>query len=112
MLSPDLDNVVMGYVDGGNYFFIIADGDVQVTRGGKVLGVQGRGTCFGEMCYIRDGSIRRTATVKAEMPVTLLKVRADSLRKASENCQPRFNQAFLSILVDRLAHADSDLAGG
>ncbi|OHC61593.1 MAG: serine/threonine protein kinase [Rhodocyclales bacterium GWA2_65_20] len=95
--------------DEGNFFFILADGEVRVTKGSKNLGVQSRGDCFGEMCYIRQGAFTRTATVVATTPVTLLKIKADSLRNASEGCQLSFNRAFMNILVDRLARADAEL---
>jgi serine/threonine protein kinase len=96
--------------EDGNFFFILTDGTAKVTRQGKTLGVQGAGHCFGEMCYIRQGSTPRTATVTATAPVTLLKIKPDSLRNASENCQARFNQAFLHTLVDRLTQANIQLA--
>ena len=96
--------------DEGNFFFILADGSVRVTKGSKNLGVQGKGDCFGEMCYIRQGAFTRTATVVANTPVTLLKIKADSLRSASEGCQLSFNRAFMNILVDRLAQANTELA--
>lgn len=95
----------------GNFFFILANGEVKVTREGKTLGIQGAGHCFGEMCYIRQDSTTRTATVMATTPVTLLKIKPNSLRNASENCQFRFDHAFLNILVDRLTQADIQLAG-
>lgn len=66
---------------------------------------------FGEMCYIRQGAIARTATVIAATPVTLLKIKANALASASERCQLAFNRAFLDILVDRLAETDAELAG-
>lgn len=94
----------------GNFFFILAGGEVKVTREGKTLGIEGAGHCFGEMCYIRQGSTTRTATVVANTPVTLLKIKPDSLRNASENCQSRFNHAFLNTLVDRLTQANIQLA--
>ena len=96
--------------DEGDFFFILADGEVKVTKEGKTLGIQGAGQCFGEMCYIRQGAATRTATVMANTPVTLLKIKPGSLRKASENCQLRFNSAFLDTLVDRLAQANIELA--
>lgn len=95
--------------EDGNFFFILAGGEAKVTREGKTLGIQGAGHCFGEMCYIRQGSTLRTATVTANTPVTLLKIKPDSLRNASENCQSRFNQAFLNTLVDRLTQANIQL---
>ena len=94
----------------GNFFFVIADGNVGVVKGNKKLATLGKGHCFGEMCYIRRGSMTRTATIVADTPVTLFKIRADSLHKASENCQLRFNRSFMNILVERLAKATSELA--
>jgi CRP-like cAMP-binding protein len=94
----------------GNFFFVIADGSVGVTKGNKKLSTLGKGHCFGEMCYIRQGALTRTATIVADTPVTLFKIKADSLHKASENCQLRFNRSFMNILVDRLAQATSELA--
>ena len=96
--------------DAGNYFFIIADGEVAVDKGSKSLGVHGAGSCFGEMCYIRKDATRRTATVVAKTPVTLMKIKPASLRSASAICQLRFDNAFLNILVDRLSQADTELA--
>ncbi len=95
--------------DEGNFFFIIAAGEVRVTKAGRDLGVKQAGHCFGEMCYIRQGAIARTATVMANTPVTLLKIKANALGSASDGCQLSFNRAFLSILVNRLAEADTEL---
>jgi serine/threonine protein kinase len=94
----------------GNFFFIVTDGEVKVSREGKTLGIEGAGHCFGEMCYIRHGSTTRTATVMANSPVTLLKIKPESLMNASENCQFRFDHAFLITLVERLTQADIQLA--
>lgn len=96
--------------DDGDFFFILADGKVKITKDGKMLGIQGAGQCFGEMCYIRKGSTTRTATVTASTPITLLKIKPESLRNASENCQLKFNSAFLNTLVDRLTQANIELA--
>jgi len=96
--------------DAGSFFFIIAAGDVRVTKAGRDLGIMQAGHCFGEMSYIRQGAIARTATVMAVTPVTLLKIKANALGSASDACQLNFNRAFLNILVDRLAATDAELA--
>ena len=96
--------------DEGDFFFIVTNGEVKVTKAGKTLGVQGAGGCFGEMCYIQNGASTRTASVVANTPVTLLKIKPDSLRKASESCQLKFNSAFLKTLVNRLTKANIELA--
>jgi predicted Ser/Thr protein kinase len=95
--------------DDGDFLFIIIEGELAVTKGTKHIGVQGPGTCFGEMCYIRRQALKRTATVVATTPVTLIKIKASSLHKASEACQLKFNSAFLNVLIDRLTHADHEL---
>ncbi|MCX8017624.1 MAG: serine/threonine-protein kinase [Rhodocyclaceae bacterium] len=95
--------------DEGDFFFIVAEGRVRVSKGGRDLGIKPAGACFGEMCYIRQGAIARTATVIAIEPVTLLKIKAKALACASERCQLAFNRAFLDILVDRLAETDEEL---
>ncbi|OHC72644.1 MAG: hypothetical protein A3H93_03975 [Rhodocyclales bacterium RIFCSPLOWO2_02_FULL_63_24] len=97
--------------DEGNFFFILAEGEVRASKGSRDLGTHGAGHCFGEMCYIRQSAIPRTATIMTVTPVTLFKIKRDSLASASENCQLKFNKAFLNILVDRLAKANSELAG-
>jgi CRP-like cAMP-binding protein len=52
----------------------------------------------------------RSASVEALTNVTVIKIDAEALDQASENCQLDFNQAFLRILVQRLMHADLRLA--
>jgi serine/threonine protein kinase len=101
--------VLVSEGDKGDYFFIIAAGEVRVTKAGRDLGLLEAGHCFGEMCYIRRGEIVRTATVTAETAVTLLNINAEALAGASERCQLAFNRAFLDILVDRLADTDEAL---
>ncbi len=63
------------------------------------------------MCYIRQNALTRTATIMETTPATLLKIKSDALANASESCQLKFNQAFLEILVDRLARTNAELAG-
>jgi eukaryotic-like serine/threonine-protein kinase len=96
--------------DEGDFFFIVADGEVKIIKGGKTLGIQHAGQCYGEMCYIRGGKTTRTASVVANTPVTLLKIKPGSLKRASESCQISFSHAFMNILVDRLTKADIELA--
>ncbi|HEY3325992.1 MAG TPA: serine/threonine-protein kinase [Novimethylophilus sp.] len=94
----------------GNSFFILADGEVRVTKVQKLLSTLKTGDCFGEMAYIEQTRSMRSASITAAGTVTLIKIKADALLQASDNLQLKFNRAFLGILVRRLAAANTELA--
>jgi len=81
-------------------FYIIVSGEVSVRSGRRVVGVLGSGDCFGETSYVRGA--RRTATITAMGPVTLMTVSSTLLEQASTSCQLRFNKMFLRSLIERL----------
>jgi eukaryotic-like serine/threonine-protein kinase len=81
-------------------FYIIVSGEVMVKSGRRDIGVLGVGNCFGETSYVRGA--RRTATICANAPVTLVRVSSTLLEQASSACQLRFNKVFLRSLIERL----------
>ena len=81
-------------------FYIIVSGEVMVKSGRRDIGVLGVGNCFGETSYVRGA--RRTATICANSPVTLVRVSSTLLEQASSACQLRFNKVFLRSLIERL----------
>jgi eukaryotic-like serine/threonine-protein kinase len=81
-------------------FYIIVSGEVGVQSGRRDVGVLGVGHCFGETSYVRGA--RRTATISASTPVTLVRVSSTLLEQASSACQLRFNKVFLRSLIERL----------
>ena len=95
--------------DAGTSFYILTEGEVYVTKMGKMLIALNRGDCFGEMAYIDKTKAQRSASVISAMPITLIKIKSDSLEQASENLQLRFNRAFLKVLVQRLAQTNAEL---
>ena len=107
-LAPDM--VLMKEGDVGNSFFILADGEVRVTKLQKQLSVLKKGDCFGEMAYIEQGKSLRSATISSATTVTMIKITADALTQASDNLQLRFNRTFLKTLVKRLSSANTELA--
>ena len=81
-------------------FYIIVNGKVVVERHGKELGRLESGDCFGETSYVRGA--KRTATIKADADVTVMKVSSTLLEQVSASCQLRFNKVFLRNLIGRL----------
>jgi serine/threonine protein kinase len=81
-------------------FYIIVSGEVTVQSGRREIGVLGVGNCFGETSYVRGA--RRTATISARAPTTLVRVSSTLLEQASSSCQLRFNKVFLRSLIERL----------
>jgi eukaryotic-like serine/threonine-protein kinase len=81
-------------------FYIIVGGEVSVHSGRRRIGQLGVGDCFGETSYVRGA--RRTATISATTPVTLVRVSSTLLEQASSACQLRFNKVFLRSLIERL----------
>jgi serine/threonine protein kinase len=81
-------------------FYIIVAGAVSVLSGRRQVGELSDGDCFGETGYVRGA--RRTATISATTPVTLVRVSSTLLEQASSACQLRFNKVFLRSLIERL----------
>jgi eukaryotic-like serine/threonine-protein kinase len=90
-------------------FYIVVSGGCQVERGNRPVGRLEVGDCFGEASYLPGA--RRSATVRADGGVTLLKVAATLLAQASPACQLRFNRVFLRSLIDRLQKSEHATGG-
>ena len=81
-------------------FYIIVSGKADVETNGKKLGMLDNGSCFGETSYVRGA--KRTASIKASGPVTILRVSSTLMEQVSSACQLRFNKVFLRSLITRL----------
>ena len=81
-------------------FYIIVSGQAAVEANGIALGMLKSGACFGETSYVRGA--KRTASIRANGPVTILRVSSTLMEQVSSSCQLRFNKVFLRSLITRL----------
>jgi eukaryotic-like serine/threonine-protein kinase len=91
-------------------FYVLVDGEAEVSLLGKPISVLKPGSCFGEILYFADTVERRTTTVTARTRLTAVQIKAGALRVATPSCQVGFNKAFMRVLVERLALANRQLA--
>ena len=94
----------------GTEFFILATGEVKITKQDKLLNILRSGECFGEMAYLGRRAFQRTASVTAVNDITVIGISAEALAQATEGCKHAFNAAFLELLVGRLEAANSRLS--
>ncbi|MDH3319690.1 MAG: serine/threonine-protein kinase [Betaproteobacteria bacterium] len=95
----------------GNFFCILADGQVRVTRKGKLLNILRTGECFGEMAYLSKDEQLRGADVTVMDESKIISVPTQKLAQASDSCRYKFDRAFMEILVERLTMANARLSG-
>ena len=96
--------------DPGDFFCFLAEGELKVTKNGRILNLLTSGDCFGEMAVISKETQTRGADVVALTRSKIIKVQGDALRQASEICRMHFYQAFLEVLTSRLSLANARLA--
>jgi len=96
--------------DAGDSFFLLLDGEVAVSIGGKRINTIKPGACFGELLYFYDRVTHRTTTITALTPITVLEIKTRALRAASDAAQVSFQKAFMRVLIDRLTATNKRLA--
>jgi len=106
------DTLLIREGDPGDFFCVVLDGEVRVTKNKKLLSVLGAGECFGEMAYLSLGNPVRGATVAAAADSRVLRIAVAALEQASVSCRSKFDRAFIGILVERLNLANTRLTSG
>jgi serine/threonine protein kinase len=90
----------------GDSVYVIAKGDVVVTRDGVTLNRLGPGECFGELAYLDEERPLRSATIRSRSPLVLIEIEVDAIQHASESLQVAFNRALMKVMARRIRHSD------
>jgi eukaryotic-like serine/threonine-protein kinase len=104
--------VVVREGDPGDFFCVVIQGEMRVTKNKKLLSVLGPGECFGEMAYLSLSGHERGASVSAARDSLVVRVKVGDLGKGSADCRSKFDRAFIGILVERLNLANTRLTSG
>jgi len=102
--------VIIREGEEGESFYLLLKGEVGVTLEAKQLATIQPGGCFGEMVYFAKRASRRTTTITARSDVTIIEIKAEALRAATDACQAGFNKAVTRVLIERLGQTNKLLA--
>jgi CRP/FNR family transcriptional regulator, cyclic AMP receptor protein len=84
----------------GREFFVLLDGQAEVTKDGRRINTLGSGDFFGEIALVADSP--RTATVTATSPIRALVITDRSFRQLLKE-SPEIQRKVLVALADRIA---------
>jgi Cyclic nucleotide-binding domain len=101
----DADTTVIEEGQPGDSFFVVVDGDVEVSSDGRPIARLASGECFGEMSLLDD--LPRSATVTTRMPTTLLAIDRSTFQTLVLS-SPQIALALMTELALRLRDAQSD----
>jgi serine/threonine protein kinase len=95
----------------GETFCFLAEGEVKITKRGKLLNVLHPGDPFGEMAYLSKREHTRVADVTVTAEANIISVPTSKLERTSDGCRHKIARAFMEILVERLTMANIRLSG-
>jgi eukaryotic-like serine/threonine-protein kinase len=103
--------ILMKEGEAGEFFCILAEGQVKVTKKGRLLNLLRAGEPFGEMAYLTKKAQVRGADVSVMTEANIIFVPTQKLAQASDACRNKFDRAFMDILIERLSMANLRLSG-
>jgi len=101
-------SVVIQEGDTDDAFYVILSGVVTIDKNGHGVGALQQGDCFGEMGYL--ARTQRSASVTAKTDVSIMRVNANTIDRASMGAQLRFLKVFVKVLIERLSDTTSALS--
>jgi serine/threonine protein kinase len=103
-------SVIIREGEQGDSFYLLVEGEVSVTLLTRSIATIKPGGCFGELLYFADRGERRTTTITATGPITVMEIKTRALDASTDGCQVGFNKAFMKVLIDRLVQANRMIA--
>jgi CRP-like cAMP-binding protein len=91
--------------ESGGEFYVIMDGEAEVTRSGKTVATLGEGEFFGEVSLVQD--VPRNATVTASTPLRCFVLTRGRFLHLLDD-QPGFDRKIMHALAKRLAAVSDD----
>ena len=108
-VSEDLEvpagDVICREGDTGREFFVIVEGEIEVTVKGKKVAERGEGDFVGEIALLEDTS--RTATVTAKTPLRLFVLTREDFRSLVRQ-SPKVEQKVMQALARRVVQLSRD----
>ncbi|MBK6531418.1 MAG: cyclic nucleotide-binding domain-containing protein [Deltaproteobacteria bacterium] len=105
-ITVDEEEQVFREGDRGDALYLVVEGTVRVTRGGRTLATMGEREVFGEMALLDPAP--RSATATAATSVTLLRVAQDDFADLLQE-RPEVAAGVLRVLTRRLRRANERL---
>ncbi len=93
----------------GDFFCVLVEGSMRVTKNGRLLSMLAIGECFGEMAYLSRDDGHRHATVTAAVDSRVARIRISDLERAPASCRHKFDRALMASVVERLSFANDRL---
>lgn len=100
-------SVIIQEEDMDDAFYVILSGVVTIDKNGRRVGALQQGDCFGEMGYL--ARTQRSASVTAKTDVSIMRINANTIDRASMGAQLRFLKVFVKVLIERLSDTTSAL---
>ena len=91
--------------DTGREFFVIVDGETEVTSNGKPVAQRGGGDFVGEIALLEDTN--RTATVTAKTPLRLFVLTREDFRSLVRD-NPKVERKVMQALARRVVELSRD----
>jgi tRNA A-37 threonylcarbamoyl transferase component Bud32 len=105
-------DVIMREGELGDVFYVVLAGEIRVTKGGRLINLLTEGAALGEMSYILEGRVARSATCVSFTDAILLQISDEWLKAASVACRYAFEHTLMRQLATRLLDANERLVHG